>query len=196
MPHADHLLATANMVLKARPVHGVICVFDNGFYTFAEDGRITVNGVDRCGVLKWTFCNDETTTVTGKDVDDLPWEMPLEIAASNRLERNANGVQSKIIAFSIDSPESNNNPAFSTRPEHEIREEELEHAMYRQSKIHQVQLAMEKEKPVHRKMIAMYGFDGKTQKEIAEVFGVSQQAVQKVIDRFRRKIERKNGKCK
>ena len=196
IPRIETLIATAKIVLRGKTSQGIILVFDNGFYCCTEEGRATVYGVDRCTRLTWRFCNDESKTVEGKDVENLPWAMPLEIAAANRLDNNKEGAQRKKVVISLDSPESKNNPLFSVRPMNELVEIKQVEEFNRWWRNRQVQLALEKEKPQHRRMISMYGYDGKTQKEIAAEMGVSQQAVQQIIDRFRDRLRKRGVICK
>ena len=53
VPGISQLKDSAVVVLKAKTGCGIIEVYDNGFFTYMENGHITVYAVDRCTVLEW-----------------------------------------------------------------------------------------------------------------------------------------------
>ena len=189
VPGIAQLKNSAVVVLKAKTGCGIIEVYDNGFYTYMENGHITVYAVDRCTVLEWYSCTGEKLTSEGANVSELPWTMPLEIAGANRLEHNSDSRQDSRNDFSLNSPASANNLRFSVQPEHELREEAQAEAERRKKRILQVRSLLEKEKPRRRQIIELYYFSQKTQSEVATIIGVSQQYVQKTLTAFSESVK-------
>ncbi|MBR4656020.1 MAG: hypothetical protein IKO68_05520 [Oscillospiraceae bacterium] len=184
VPGIKQLKAIATVVLQAKTDCGFIRIYDNGFYTYTENDRSTVYGVDRCSVLEWTFCNDEKGSSEGANLDDLPWEVPLEIAGTNRLMHNSNNREESKRVFSLDDPASENNILFSVNHKHECDETTEQEELHRWNRILQVRYMLEKMPEPQRTIVMLYFCEGKSQKEIGQIVGVSQQYVQKVTQSF------------
>lgn len=177
VPGIEQLKKSATVVLQAKTGCGVIKVYDNGFYTYTEHGCSTVYGVDRCNVLRWSFCNGEKGSSDGSNLDALPWEIPLEIAGSNRLDHNGDSRQESRSVYSLDTPASENNPQFSTPPEHEIQEEREIEAAIRKYRITQVRKAMRTLTKKQFTVLVMICLEKKTQEEVAEILGLKRGTV-------------------
>lgn len=190
VPGIAQLRENAAVVLHAKTGSGIVEVYDNGFYTYMENGHITVYAVDRCTVLEWRSCTGEVLTSEGANVSELPWTMPLEIAGTNRLEHNSDSRQDSRSDFSLNAPASANNLKFSVRPEHELLEEAQVEAERRKKRILQVRSLLGQEKPRRRRIIELYYFSQKTQSEVAAIIGVSQQYVQKTLTAFSERIKK------
>ena len=190
VPGITQLKDNAVVVLKAKTGCGIIEVYDNGFYTYMENGHITVYAVDRCTVLEWYSCTGEKLTSEGANVSELPWTMPLEIAGANRLEHNSDSRQDSRNDFSLNSPASANNLKFSVQPEHELREEAQAEAARREMRILQVRAFLEQETPRRRRIIELYYYDSTNQEDVASIVGVSQPYVHKVIKAFSDRVEK------
>ena len=190
VPGITQLRKNAVVVLHAKTESGIVEVYDNGFFTYMEDGHITVYAVDRCTVLEWYSCTGEKITSEEANLSELPWTMPLEIAGTNRLEHNSDSRQDSRNDYSLNSPASVNNPKFSVRPEHELKEEAQIEAERRKKHILQVRALLEQEKPRRRRIIELYYFSQKTQSEVATIIGVSQQYVQKTITAFSDRVKK------
>jgi len=131
VPGIRKLTETASVVLRVKNAWCYMEVYDNGFYTYMEEDRITVYAVDRCSVLKWHSCTDEVLTSEEVDLAGLPWSIPLEIAGTNRLNHNRDSREESKSEYSLNSPASENNPVFSVLPEQDRREREESENEYR-----------------------------------------------------------------
>ena len=132
VPGVKQLRGKADLLLKKDTASGTIEIFDNGFFIFDECGKSTVYGVDRCASMK-TYDSYAKSGMTD-ELDPYPWDLILESAASARLGHNFESREQSQSEISFDAEESQNNPALSMRPEHEIREEEEAAVKYRRDK--------------------------------------------------------------
>ena len=190
VPGIRQLKAMATVVLQAKTSSGVIKVYDNGFFTYTENGRSTVYGVDSCSVLEWDYCNDERATSAGINLNNLPWELPLELAGTNRLTHNSNSKEEEKVELSLDVPAAVNNIIFSVRPHHETEEAAEEENKNRLDRIHRVRSVLMGEKPRNRRIIMLYYCEKRSQTEIGKMLGVSQQYVQKITSSFSEKMQK------
>ena len=184
------LRENAVVVLHAKTESGVIEVYDNGFYTYMENGHITVYAVDRCTVLEWRSSTGEVLTSEGANVSELPWTMPLEIAGTNRLEHNSDGRQDSRVVFSLNTRASANNLKFSIRPEHEIREEQEAEEELRKERIFLMRKAMKKLTPKQKVILCLAHMDNLTQNEIAVKLHIRRTTVQEQLDAAEKKIKK------
>ena len=134
VPGYRKLAETASVVLRVKNAWCYLEVYDNGFYTYMEEGRITVYAVDRCSVLKWHSCTGEVLTSEEVDLTGLPWPIPLEIAGTNRLNHNSDSREESRAEFSLNAPASENNPTYSVLPEQDQREQDESEKEYRLSR--------------------------------------------------------------
>lgn len=190
VPGITKLRETAVVVLHARTESGVLEVFDNGFYTYMENGHATVYAVDRCNVLEWYSCTGEKLTSEDANVSELPWTMPLEIAGSNRLEHNSDSRQDSRSDFSLNSPASANNLKFSVRPEHEIREECEEQAHNRACKNRMIAAEYSKLRPRQKKLIRMVFFEKMRHEDVAAALGIDRTSVSHSVDALKKRFEK------
>ena len=188
VPGITKLRETAVVVLHARTESGVLEVFDNGFYTYMENGHATVYAVDRCNVLEWYSCTGEKLTSKDANVSELPWTMPLEIAGYNRLEHNNDSRQDSKADYSLNAPASDNNLLFSVRPAHELQEEAREELEYRAKRVSQVKKALNSLTKRQREILLMFYVDRLTQEAIAERTGLSRLAVRTHLGRAEKKF--------
>lgn len=190
VPGIEQLNATATVVLQSKTDSGLIKVYDNGFYTYTENGHSTVYGVDRCNNLTWRFCNDETDSAENLVLDNLPWEMPLEIAGTNRLDHNGCSRQDSRVSFSLDAPESANNIKFSTKPEHDLREVDEEAALNRKLKNQAIARELAKLSKAQRNLLEIAFYQKTEQKEIALRLGINPSNVSRRIKAIRRRFKK------
>lgn len=190
VPGITKLRETAVVVLHARTESGVLEVFDNGFYTYMENGHATVYAVDRCNVLEWYSCTGEKLTSEDANVSELPWTMPLEIAGSNRLEHNSDSRQDSRSDFSLNSPASANNLKFSVRPEHEIREERESEEEVRQKRIALVREALKKLTPKQKEILVLVHLKDMTQEEVADALCISRRTVREQLNAAEKKFKK------
>lgn len=185
VPGINQLRKKATVVLRKETPSGVIEIYDNGFYTFEECDNLTVFAVDRCERPEtYTYSGRKEAGMETQDFSPYPWDLILESAGSARLAHNADSRDEYQSEISMDAPESENNPAFSVKPEHEIREEEENAAAWRAHRIEMMKQAMEKPTERQREIAMMYFRAHKTQEEIAAEIGKSQQYVSKTINRY------------
>lgn len=190
VPGITQLRKNAVVVLHAKTESGIVEVYDNGFFTYMEDGHITVYAVDRCTVLEWYSCTGEKITSEGANLSELPWTMPLEIAGSNRLEHNSDSRQDSRSDFSINSPASANNLKFSVRPEHEIREEREEQAHIRACKNRMIAAEYSKLRPRQKKLIRMVFFEKMRHEDVAAALGIDRTSVSHSVDALKKRFEK------
>lgn len=188
VPGINKLRETAVAVLHAKTESGIVEVYDNGFYTYKEDGHTTVYAVDRCNVLEWYSCTGEKLTSKDANVSELPWTMPLEIAGYNRLEHNNDNRQDSKADYSLNAPASDNNLLFSVRPAHELQEEAREELEYRAKRVSQVKKALNSLTKRQREILLMFYVDRLTQEAIAERTGLSRLAVRTHLGRAEKKF--------
>lgn len=190
VPGINKLRETAVVVLHARTESGALDVFDNGFYTYMENGRVTVYAVDRCSVLEWYSCTGKKLTSRKANVNELPWVVPLEIAGYNRLEHNNDSRQESKVDYSLNAPASDNNLVFSFRPEHEIREELEDEEELRQERISLMREAMKKLTAKQKVILRLAHLDNLTQNEIAIKLHIRRTTVQEQLDAAEKKIKK------
>ena len=195
VPGITKLRETAVVVLHAQTESGVLEVFDNGFYTYMENGHATVYAVDRCNVLEWYSCTGEKLTSEDANVSELPWTMPLEIAGYNRLEHNGDSRQDSKADYSLNAPASDNNLLFSVRPAHELQEEAKEELEYRTKRVSQVKEALNSLTKRQREILLMFYVDRLTQEAIAERTGLSRLAVRTHLERAEKKFRNYFRNC-
>lgn len=190
VPGINKLRETAAVVLHAKTESGIVEVYDNGFYTYKEDGHITVYAVDRCNVLEWYSCTGEKFTSEDANVSELPWTMPLEIAGYNRLEHNGDSRRESKVDYSLNALASDNTLLFSVRPEHEVREELKSEEEMRLERISLMREAMKKLTPKQKEILCLAHLDNLTQKEIAAKLHIRRTTVQEQLDAAEKKIKK------
>lgn len=192
VPGINQLRKRANILLRKETESGVIEIFDNGFFIFEECGRPTVYGVDRCE-------RRETYTYSGKrvggeedpDFSPYPWEMILESAGTARLAHNSESREEYQEEISIDAPESENNIAFSVRPEHEIREEEEEAAIRKAAMLTAMRRGLKGLKPRQIEILELRYGKGLTFEEIGELMGITKGTAFTNCERALKKAQKK-----
>ncbi len=190
VPGITKLRETAVVVLHTRTESGVLEVFDNGFYTYMENGHTTVYAVDRCTVLEWYSCTGEKLTSKDANVSELPWTMPLEIAGYNRLEHNGDSRQESKNDYSLNAPASDNNLLFSVRPEHEIREELESEEKARQKRIALVREALKTLTPKQKEILILVHLKNMTQEEVADALCISRRTLREHLDTAEKKFKK------
>lgn len=190
VPGINKLKETAAVVLHAKTESGIVEVYDNGFYTYKEDGHITVYAVDRCNVLEWYSCTGEKFTSEDANVSELPWTMPLEIAGYNRLEHNGDSRQESKADYSLNAPASDNNLLFSVRPEHEIREEREHEEETRQKRIALVREAVNMLTPKQKSILILVYLQDMTQEEVADALCISRRTVRGQLSAAEKKFKK------
>lgn len=188
VPGINKLKENAAVILRAKTETGFVEVYDNGFYTYKEDGHITVYALDRCTVLEWYSCTGEKFTSKDADISSLPWTMPLEIAGYNRLEHNSDSRQESKADYSLNAPASHNNLLFSVRPAHELQEEAEEEMEYRAMRVSRVKEALNSLTKRQQDVLLMFYVDKLTQEAIAEKTGLSRMAVRTHLERAEKKF--------
>ena len=191
VPGKNNLRKNGTLLIKRDTSTGIIEIYDNGFFIFEECGQHTVFGVDRCE-------NPELYSYDGKrqegekkpDFSSFPWDLILESAGSARLSHNEDSRELYKEEISLDDPASESNPAFSVKPEYEVREEEENYAEWREKRVSKMHEAMEKPTERQKEIAMMYFRDKKSKEEIAGLMGKSQQYVSKVINRYKEIIEK------
>ena len=188
VPGVKQLRGKADLLLKKDTASGTIEIFDNGFFIFEECGKSTVYGVDRCASMK-TYDSYAKSEMTD-ELDPYPWDLILESAASARLGHNAESREQSQSEISIDAEESQNNPALSVRPEHEIRGGEEEMEMLRLAKKQKLQNALKKLTDKQRKIMMMDRVEKLTQEQIAERMGISRRTLREHLEAIEKKLNR------
>lgn len=190
VPGINRLKENAAVIIRAKTETGFVEVYDNGFYTYKEDGHITVYAVDRCTVLEWNSCTGEKLSSQNADVSKLPWTMPLEIAGYNRLEHNSDSRQESKTDYSLNAAASDNNLLFSVRPEHEIREERESEEETRQKRSALVREALKKLTPKQKEILILVHLKDMTQKEVADALCISRRTLREHLDTAEKKFKK------
>jgi len=190
VPGINQLRKKASLLLRKDTESGIIEIFDNGFFIFEECGRPTVYGVDRCERREtYTYSGKRVGSEEDPDFSPYPWEMILESAGTARLAHNSESREEYQEEISIDAPESENNIAFSVRPEHEIREEEEVAAEWHDAKVKQMKAILASLTEKQREAIMLKRAKGLTQEQIADAMGISRTAVRKHLSYAEKKID-------
>ena len=184
VPGVKQLRGKADLLLKKDTASGTIEIFDNGFFIFEECGKSTVYGVDRCASMKTydRYAKNEMTD----ELDPYPWDLILESAAAARLDHNAESREQSQSEISIDAEESQNNPALSVRPEHEIREEEEERTSQRIARCKAIAKEYESLREDQKEMIKLYFVKKMRQEDIANLLGIDRTSVTRRIATIRK----------
>lgn len=190
VPGITKLRENAAVVLHAKTESGIVEVYDNGFYTYMENGHITVYAVDCCTVLEWRSCTGEVLTSEGANVSELPWTMPLEIAGSNRLEHNSDSRQDSKADYSLNAPASDNNLLFSVRPEHEILEDLESEDEARQKRIALVREALKTLTPKQKEILILVRLKDMTQEKVADMLCISRRTLREHLDTAEKKFKK------
>lgn len=190
VPGITQLRKTAVVVLHAKTENGIVEVYDNGFFTYMEDGYITVYAVDRCTVLEWYSCTGETLSSKDANVSELPWTMPLEIAGSNRLDHNGDSREESRLEYSLDASASVNNILFSVLPEHERKERLEDERQFRKAKNFLLSKALADLTPNQKELVRVVFIEKHTQEEAAAILGISQSNVSRRISTIKRLLEK------
>ena len=171
VPGITQLRKKAVCLLARETDSGMIEIFDNGFFIYEECGRQTVYGVDRCASMKTydSYAKDEMTD----ELDPYPWDLILESAAAARLDHNAESREQNQSEISIDAEESQNNPALSVRPEHEIREEEEDMTERKSLMLSAMKEGIKKLKPRQREILELRYGQELTFEEIGKRMGIA-----------------------
>lgn len=195
VPSIKKLSETASVVLSAKTDCGYLEVYDNGFFSYTEDGYTTVYAVDRCAVLKWYSCTGEMLTSKDADMSNLPWTMPLEISGSNRLEHNSGSRQDSRMDLFLDAPSSENNPLFSVRPEHVLRDEADAEKQTQDQTIAAVREALRHMTSRQKEVLLLIHIKRMTQDEVALKLGLSRMAVRTHLDRAEKNLKKFLKSC-
>ena len=189
VPGINQLRKKAVCLLNKETASGTIEIFDNGFYIFMECGNWTVYGVDRC---EWpsTYTEDGKGGKQPQDFSRFPWELILESAGSARLAHNGESREEYQSAISIDAPESENNIALSVRPEHEIREEEEDMALWREAQKEHMKTAISKLTEKQRTIMVLDRVEKLTQEQIAERMGISRRTLREHLEAIEKKLDK------
>ena len=180
VPGINQLRKKAEMVLRKETASGIIEIYSNGFFIFEECGCPTVFGVDRCERPEtYSYSGKKEAGVERQDFSEYPWDLILESAGSARLSHNADSREVYQGDISLDNPASENNIAFSVKPEHEIREEEEEAAEWHDTRVKQMKAILAGLTEKQLEAIMLKRVNGLTQEQIADKMGISRAAVRK-----------------
>ena len=190
VPGITQLRENAVVVLRAKTGSGIVEVYDNGFYTYMENGYTTVYAVDRCAVLEWYSCTGEKLSSEGANVSGLPWTMPLEIAGSNRLEHNNDSREKSMLEYSLDASASANNILFSVLPEHERKETLEDERQFRRARNNLLSNALANLTSNQKELVRVVFIEKHTQEEAAAILGISQSNVSRRISTIKHLLEK------
>ena len=191
VPGINQLRNRAKVLLRRDTGGSVIEIYDNGFFTFEECDKLTVFGVDRCERPEmYTYSGKREVGMEKQDFGPYPWDIILESAGCARLSHNQDSREEYQEEYSLDAPGSENNVAFSVKPEHEIREEEEAAAEYKAARLARLRKSMKKLTDRQRQILNLYYVEELTQEEIADRLGIRQQSVLDVLKAGRKKMQK------
>ncbi len=191
VPGINQLCKKANIVIHSETESGTIEIYDNGFYTYEECGKLTVFGVDRCERPEtYAYSGKRETGMGNPDFSPYPWELILESAGTARLAHNEESREESYSEISIDAPESENNIALSVKPEYETREEEEEMVEWREARIKRMQAVLDKLTEKQRMIMILDRVEKLTQEQIAEYIGISRRTLREHLEAIEKKLNK------
>ena len=174
VPGINQLRKKANVLLRRESESGIIEIYDNGFFTFEEGEKLTVFGVDRCERPEtYTYSGKKEAGMENQDFSPYPWDLILEAAGCARLSHNQENRETYQEEYSLDAPESENNIAFSVKPEHEIREEEEDEELRKALMLSALRKGLEGLKPRQVEILKLRYIEDLTFEEIAQKMGIT-----------------------
>lgn len=176
MPKASSL-SESPVILTKEYGRAVITVHENGYYTFQENGHVTVYAVDRCA--NYVDPSDSSgKKIDAEKVKDLDWYLPLAMFGFSRIEHIINSNTREHEPFSLNNDGSDySGSSPSTEEILAKKEEEREYQEKwnkRKAALKYVMSTLTK----HQRYCLMESYFGnKTEAQIAKELGCSQQNV-------------------
>ena len=201
VPGVKQLKKKASVLLRKVTETGSIEIYDNGFFTYEEFEKVTVFGVDRCECpelysysgRKERGGKEHVGKERGRKMEDFseyPWDLILVSAGEARLYHNADSREEYQSEISMDAPESENNIAFSVKPEHEIREEEEAAAKWRAAQIKSMRAALDTLTEKQYTIMMMDRVEKLTQEQIAKRLGISRRTLREHLEAIEKKLNK------
>lgn len=191
VPGFKQLRKKATVLIHRETEGGIIEIFDSGFFTYEECGRITVFGVDRCERREtYTYSGKRTAGEVDPDFSSYPWEMILECAGAARLVHNSESREEYKEEVSLDAPGAENNIAFSVPPDHEIREEKEEITQWRTARRRCMEAALGKLTEKQRTIMMLDRVEKLTQEQIAARVGISRRTLREHLEAIEKKLHK------
>lgn len=196
VPGVRQLKKKASVLLRKVTETGSIEIYDNGFFTYEELEKVTVFGVDRCEcpeLYSYSGRKEHVGKERGgkmEDFSEYPWNLILVSAGEARLYHNADSREEYQSEISMDAPESENNIAFSVKPEHEIREEEEAAAKWRAAQIKSMRAALDTLTEKQYTIMMMDRVEKLTQEQIAKRLGISRRTLREHLEAIEKKLNK------
>lgn len=189
-PGLNQLRSSSKVVLHAEAQFGSIDVYGNGFYTYRDETGIAVLPVCRCRNMKEESCTGEMLTTEGADLESLRWIIPLEIAAFSAIDAIINSRENSRITYYLDDPASLNNLRFSTRPEHELLEEQEEEEQQRFQRSREISSEYRRLSSKQKRFLQIVLIRRTTQKNTGISLGIDQSSVSYYLKRIQCRFKR------
>jgi RNA polymerase sigma factor (sigma-70 family) len=157
-------------------------VYKNGFALYETDGGSTVFRVDHCGGYTY-FSRTEELSVTEEYFNDVDWWVRLLLEAEDRLTHNRNArIENHEFSYDCEEQEMEwmlrkSNSLFDDYMQQETLNTAFDLMTQRQ-----------------REVVQMYYIEGFGVREIAEIYGVTHQAISVTLSDIRKKFKKNKDK--
>lgn len=184
LPSAKALRERGGKILFVHESHDVrLTVYENGFFLYEDGDRATVSAVDRCRRIVYRYQDDEVRKIEEAEFRDGPCLIPLLLIGDERVFHSLDNYEWYWHEFSLENngDDWNVEDKSGSAEDHCIRCEDQNY----------VKECLEELTPTQRKIVVLYFFENMSEHQIADMVGVSQQAISKTLKGAERKL-RKN----
>ena len=156
-----------------------VVVYKNGYVSYQAHERSTVFPIHDCKHYHYESQGNEQQTIPHDHFEDMEWHIRLVIEGEDRLAHNTSSRESEVFSYS----EDNDYNARLADPRMNVSDMVVNKVLLRSIKDF-----LRKEQWEH---LCRHHIEDTTFQEIAEITGVTPQAVKKSLDRGLRRVRRK-----
>ena len=180
LPTAAWLRAGNVPVVVSRDLEGgtKLSVYQNGFALYQSEGKSTVFRVDHCGGYTY-YGRNEQTELDEEFFANTDWWVRLMIEGDDRLTHNR-----KVLSEKYETYYAGDSEAFCNI----CGEEQSVQEAYIANELLELAFSMMTER--QRAVVTMYYLDGMGVQEIADVYGISHQAVSVTLSDVKKKFQK------
>ena len=155
---------------------GTLIVYQNGFALYEVEGACTVLRADHCGDYVY-FGRDKQTAISSEDFSEMDWWVRLLIEGEDRLIHNQNARM-----------ERHEYPLESCCAELQTYSDGFQEQLeVREALVAAFDILTKRQ----REVVQHYYIEGLEEKEIARIYGISQQAVSLTLSDARKKLHKR-----
>lgn len=170
---------TEVVLRKLMENHAEVVVYKNGYVSYQAHERSTVFPIHDCKHYHYESQGNEQQTIPHDHFEDMEWHIRLVIEGEDRLAHNTSSRESEVFSYS----EDNDYNARLADPRMNVSDMVVNKVLLRSIKDF-----LRKEQWEH---LCRHHIENMTFQEIAEITGVTPQAVKKSLDRGLRRVRRK-----